>query len=61
MTIWMKNPFVKPNARTRAVNIVRRFSGPVNNAKHAKTPITCFELMIDEQIVDIIVTNTNAY
>lgn len=61
VTIWMKNPFVKPYACTRAVNIVRRLPGPVNNAKHAKTPITFFELMIDEQIVDIIVTNTNAY
>lgn len=60
-TVWMKNPYVRPNNRTRAENIVKHLPGPINKAKHAKTPIECFNLMIDDQIVEIIVENTNIF
>lgn len=60
-TVWMRDPYVRPNSRSRAVNIVKHLPGPINQAKRARTPLECFSLMIDDQILEIIVECTNIY
>lgn len=49
------------NIRTRSVNLVRTLPGPTGIAKHAKTPQECFEIFINDEIVNIITENTNIY
>lgn len=60
-TVWKKNPCVAPNVRTRSVNLVSVLPGPIRAARRAKTPLECFELMLDNTIFDKIVTYTNTY
>jgi len=61
ITRWKRVPHTRPNVRTRAINIVRHLPGAVNEARNAKTPLQCFELMVNDAIIDIIVTNTNLF
>lgn len=60
-TVWKSVPIVATTARARPTNIIRRLPGPKNAAKNAKTPLECFELMIDDELLEIIVTCTNVY
>lgn len=45
-TVWMKDPYIHLNGHSRAVNIVKHPPDLINQAKHAKTPLECFNLMI---------------
>lgn len=55
---WFKNPKNK-NVRTRAENIITHLPGVKNYGKYARSPLECFLLFIDEQIIGDIVIYTN--
>lgn len=61
VSVWKKGPTVAAPARARPINIIRRLPGPKNESTHIKTPLQCFSLMVDDDILEIIVTNTNVY
>ncbi|XP_067014309.2 piggyBac transposable element-derived protein 3 [Anabrus simplex] len=49
------------NIRTRVQNIVTHLPGPKDRARSARTPTECFSLLIDDKILDLIVSYTNKY
>lgn len=40
---------------------VTHLLGPVRNARNAKTTLECFQLLVDDRIIQVITTNTNTY
>lgn len=60
ITKWRKFP-LSQNTRTRNQNIVTHLPGPKNNAKNLKTPIECFNVLIDNDIIRQITMCTNIY
>lgn len=60
-TKWKIHCPPKKSVRTRQSNIVLRLPGVKPYGKDAKTPLDCWNLFIDQQILDIIVENTNLY
>ncbi|KAK9754341.1 Transposase IS4 [Popillia japonica] len=57
-TRWSKIPPNK-NLRSRSENIIIHLPGVKASARNAKSPIECFQLFIDEQMITDIVMNTN--
>lgn len=57
---WFQEP-PPPNVRTRQHNIVSERPGVKPYAASADSPHECFKLFIDDNIIDIIVKNTNIY
>lgn len=49
----------KQAVRTRRANIIMHLPGVKAYAKNAKTTLECWQLSFDEDILNIIVTNTN--
>lgn len=60
-TVWYKHDNNRTNIRTRSVNIVTHVPGPIRNAKETKAPLECFNLFIDQDIINTIVTSTNIF
>lgn len=60
-TVWNKNENDRTNIRTRSVNLVTHVPGPIRNARQTKNPLECFNLFIDESIINEIVTSTNIF
>lgn len=58
-TEWKKRPF--PATRVRSHNVIQRPLGPKGTAANASTPLQCFELFFDPNIIDLLVNNTNLY
>lgn len=58
-TQWAKTPL--PETRTRLHNIRSQAFGPKGTAKNADSPVWCFELFFDDQILETPVTCTNIY
>lgn len=59
-TKWRKNK-LRPNVKISSKNIITRLPGPKGIAKEAKTEIDALQLFIDEEIVKLITSCTNAY
>lgn len=57
-TKWFKQ-FPNKNVRTRSENIITHLPGVKIYGKTAKTPLECFLLFIDEQMIADITENTN--
>lgn len=57
---WSKTPPLS-TVRTRAHNIVLHLPGVKQSAKSAKSPLECFNLFFTNEILDLLVTNTNKY
>ena len=57
-TKWAETP-PNPNVRTRQENIIIHLPGTKNAAKLVKSPKECWELFIDNDIIDCIVMWTN--
>lgn len=55
---WFKE-FTNRNVRTKAENIITHLPGVKNKGRDAKTPIECFLLFVDDQIIADIVLHTN--
>uniref|UniRef100_A0A1B6E2X5 PiggyBac transposable element-derived protein domain-containing protein n=1 Tax=Clastoptera arizonana TaxID=38151 RepID=A0A1B6E2X5_9HEMI len=60
-TLWKRTCNTIANVRTRSENIVKHLPGPVRNANQATTPLECFHLFVDNQIVQAITIHTNVY
>lgn len=58
ITKWEKHPPNK-NVRVRAYNIVNHLPGVIGNAKNQTTPLECWQCLIDKNILDLILENTN--
>lgn len=59
-TKWRKNAPPR-NVRTRAHNIVTHLPGVKGDARLAKTPLECWKNFFTDDILEIIVRNTNKY
>ncbi|KAL4113154.1 hypothetical protein QTP88_016830 [Uroleucon formosanum] len=59
-TKWNKKP-IKVSGRTRQHNIITHLPGVKGIAKNAKTPHDTFKLYFDEELMNILVLNTNIY
>lgn len=57
-TKWLAKMSSK-NVRTRSENIISHLPGVRAYGKAAKTPLECFQLFIDEQMIADVVINTN--
>lgn len=57
----MEKTYESRNVCIRSVNLVRTLPGPINGARQSKTPLEFFQLFISDQILDIVVTNTNMF
>jgi hypothetical protein len=55
---WSKE-IPKRTVRTRSENIITHLPGVRNRAKNAKTPLKCFLLFFDEQMITDVVEHTN--
>ncbi|UYV62780.1 hypothetical protein LAZ67_2001912, partial [Cordylochernes scorpioides] len=59
-TKW-KKALPPKNVRTRSENIITHLPGVKGEAKNAKSILDCWNLFIDDNILECIVTNTNIY
>ncbi|UYV82718.1 hypothetical protein LAZ67_22000664, partial [Cordylochernes scorpioides] len=59
-TKW-KKALPPKNVRTRSENIITHLPGVKGEAKNAKSILDCWNLFIDDNILECIVTNTNVY
>lgn len=59
-TIWKKHRPIQ-NVRTRQSNIVIQLPGVKPIAKNAKSVADCWKLLFSDEILEIIVSNTNKY
>lgn len=59
-TIWKKTKF-RQNFRTLARNIISKLPGNIGEAKDVTSPIESWNLLLDENILNTIVTCTNIY
>ncbi|CAG9575560.1 unnamed protein product [Danaus chrysippus] len=57
-TKWYKSP-PRTNVRTRAENLITHLPGCKYAARHKKTHQECFETFFTDEIVDIVLKNTN--
>lgn len=57
---WRKTKPVT-NVRTRAHNIISHLPGVKGSAKEAKSPLDCWKSQITNDMLELIVTNTNKY
>ncbi|XP_049857934.1 piggyBac transposable element-derived protein 4-like [Schistocerca gregaria] len=59
-TKWNKVP-PSQKVRFRAHNIIRKLPGPIAAAKALRTPFECWNCLVDDDILSIIVLYTNQY
>ncbi|KAH9636992.1 hypothetical protein HF086_013662 [Spodoptera exigua] len=57
---WSKVPPCNA-VRTRAQNIIVHLPGVKEYARNAKSPLECFQLFFDREVIQLLVTNTNLY
>ncbi|KAK9687761.1 Transposase IS4 [Popillia japonica] len=58
-TQWRKQPWKKTHSRPQ--NIMRVLRGVIQAARKSKTEIECWKLFFSDDILDLIVANTNNY
>ena len=54
VTKWYKTPHVSKFAKTRRENIVKTFSGPINNASLVQDEVQAFQMLISDAIEEIV-------
>lgn len=59
-TKWNKNP-PSQRVRSKSHNLIRKLPGVIGAARMAKTPFECWSCIMDDEIMGIIVQQTNQY
>ena len=55
---WINTPGNKMTKRTNE-NVLNAHAGPINEAKHKKSEVECWNLLFTDEMMNYIVTNTN--